>query len=134
MDEFLDLRQLQEASQKYQDQLESLPFPDSVENFFHKLEASFSADLLSLIVTNKAQPFSGHNTYYMLRLSSSSIELLELSSSIKNNIKLTFKPVEIFLNQQKMGASYSRAFTRRLREILSDVKQHRAFIFEEHTR
>lgn len=130
MDSFIDIDRLKENSTKYQTIISKQKFTSNVLSFFEVVKSELSELVQSLIITNREK--SNHSkTLYTLKISRDAVELLELNSQGQNHIVLLFDPPSLSLNDKEMGAAYSRAFGMRIREIISDIKNDRCFVFEE---
>lgn len=130
MDSFIDIDRLKENSTKYQTIISKQKFTSNVLSFFEVVKAELSELVQSLIITNREKP-NRSKALYTLKISRDSVELLELNSQGQNHIILLFDPPSLSLNDKEMGAAYSRAFGMRIREIISDIKNDRCFVFEE---
>jgi hypothetical protein len=131
MDSYIDIENLRENSNKYQSLIGDQKFTSNVLRFFEVVKNELTDTLQSLIITNRdklPQPSSE----YTLKICRESVELLEINSTTRNNILLTFDPPNLSLNNKQMGGAYSRAFGMRIREIISDLKRDLCFVFEEH--
>ncbi|RAP36859.1 hypothetical protein DID80_04790 [Candidatus Marinamargulisbacteria bacterium SCGC AAA071-K20] len=131
MDSFIDINNLREDSTKYQLLISNQKFTSNVLSFFEIVKEELTENLLGLVITNK-EKLPQQATEYSLLINRESVSLMETNTQGNSNILLSFDPPTLLLNNKQMGAAYSRAFGLRIREIISDLKNDRCFVFEEH--
>ena len=132
MDDYLDINKLKDQSLKYQTDIEQHTEKEDVMGLVYQLSQQFSEHVLSIIITNFHRYKKGHEAYYVLKLTRQQIEILEINPTTRNNILFLFQQDEVYVNNRQMGKVYHTALVKRIREIITDVKIQKAFVFEEH--
>lgn len=128
--EKLNYSELREESIKYQGFAAHLQIQDTGFELIERIKSILPSTAKSLILTNFNKP-NVKGIYYIVKFSEDRIEMLEVNKTFRTNIKLISSSREIFLNGQKMGLSYLIEFSKRMREIIADLKSDLCFVFEE---
>ena len=127
--EDVDLRKLQESTIKYQDLIVKNTNQTKSKVSYKAFQDLFESGLESIIISNYIKP--KETVYFLLKLTSTHIELLERNNTSRNVIYLDLDSKKVTLNGIERDTLFLNKLDIRIKQIINQLKVGKARVYEE---
>ena len=123
----MNFDQYREQTDKYSSSIVTA-VPNAL-NSLDKLRDRLSDSVQSLIISN-INKHKKNNAYYIVKVNSDQIEILEVDNDQKNHYLYQFSDESLFLNNESVASEESN-LSERFASIIEDLKLNKSKIYEE---